>query len=200
MLLDAELDTLRAAHATPLPRTDKARREHEARREEEGRMLDMAAEDSRSDLDAAAAGAAAGGCASGAGASGAGADAAQPAAPPFASRSVCDALRLLTCLLRQVWPRAAAHAPTIAKHATGAYLRAVGATHASVHPGGAADADAVLEASVALLRLLCDAGGEGACAATLRAARENVGACGQALSDAAARIEAAVLAPSAVAL
>ena len=61
MLLDAELDTLRAAHATPLPRTDKARREHEARREEEGRMLDMAAEDSRSDLDAAAAGAAAGG-------------------------------------------------------------------------------------------------------------------------------------------
>ena len=178
ILLDAESEALTKAHGTWLKAHDEPARA--ASRRAEAALLDAAAADSASDAQAAESVAAA----------------AEGAPPPvgsvLASRGVCDALTLLACVLREVWPRAAAHAATIAKHAIGVYIKAAVATHASVLPGAMADAAAVLEAARALLRLLCDAGGEEACSTALAAARTRTAAYGGAMHTAAVTLEEAV--------
>ena len=107
----------------------------------------------------------------------------------LARRSVCDALRLMQALLREVWPRAAAHASIAARHAVAAYLRVVGASSKSLeschsldscstsghedvsHAGvikerDASDAD-VLTAALGVLHVLQLAGGKTVCSTAL---------------------------------
>lgn len=107
----------------------------------------------------------------------------------LARRSVCDALRLMQALLREVWPRAAAHASIAARHAVAAYLRVVGASsksleschsldscstsgHEDVSDAGiieerdASNAD-VLTAALGVLHVLQLAGGKTVCSTAL---------------------------------
>ena len=128
-----------------------------------------------------------------------------------ARRAVRNALLLLAALLREVWPRAAAHAPLVARHAIAAYLRvAMLADAATSRDGsdapsgsaGATDADRILpaadamSAAVDLLKLLQAAGAASVCAAALCSARKRTS--GGPLQAAVASLSERILQPEEV--
>ena len=111
-----------------------------------------------------------------------------------AIRSIRDALILVECILRQVWPRAHAHAAPVAKHAIAACIRVVVSVEVDGRSravdGGAIDfsrASPVVDAAKSVLRLLCAAGGAERCAAAIKAARVASEAAGGPVHAAALR-------------
>ena len=107
-----------------------------------------------------------------------------------------DGLRLLHCVLRHAWPRAATHASLVARHALAAHLRTAVALHGTAQGAargaarGAADAAPLFEEATALLRLLGAAGARDVCARAIDVVRSQTKGAAAAAAPLAAATEA----------